>query len=58
MHSTAYDAAKLAQAVNVKYLYLTHISSRYKDQWTILKEARSVFSNVRVAEDLMVTYII
>ncbi|MEM4970872.1 MAG: ribonuclease Z [Sulfolobales archaeon] len=58
MHSTAYDAAKLAQAINARYLYLTHISSRYKDQRVVLEEAQSIFRNVRIAEDLMVTYII
>ncbi|MDT7887853.1 MAG: ribonuclease Z [Desulfurococcales archaeon] len=58
MHSTAYDAARLAQAIGAKYLYLTHISSRYRDQNLILREAQSIFRNTRIAEDLMVTYII
>jgi len=57
-HSTAYGAAFIARSIGVKYLYLTHVSSRYKDPGVVLEEARSVFRSARVAEDLMVTYII
>jgi len=51
-HSTAMEAASIAKASNCNKLFLTHFSSRYKDAQIILKEARSVYSNVELAEDL------
>ncbi len=53
-HSTAAQAAEAAKAAGVGMLVLTHISSRYPDAGVLLEEAKEVFPNTRVAEDLMV----
>ncbi len=53
-HSTAREAAEIAKRAGVRQLILTHISARYsKDATSLLEEAKSVFENVMVAEDLM-----
>jgi len=53
-HSTALEAAEVALKAKVKKLVLTHISSRYSSNPSILEgEAKKVFPNVIVAEDLM-----
>jgi ribonuclease Z len=49
-HLTAREAAELAQNTGVGYLYLTHISRRYKD-YQVLEEAKEVFPNVVVVRD-------
>lgn len=54
MHSTAGEAAKLAQRAGVKKLVLTHISSRYsEDPSSLLNDACRHFPEAIVAEDLM-----
>jgi ribonuclease Z len=54
MHSTAGEAASLAKEAGVHHLVLTHISSRYTDDTTpILEDAKKIFENVTVADDLM-----
>jgi ribonuclease Z len=53
-HSTAAQAAEEAKAAGVEMLVLTHISSRYPDAGVLLEEAKEVFPNTRIAEDLMV----
>jgi ribonuclease Z len=53
-HSTASQAAMIAQKAEVKMLLLGHFSNRYKEPETLLNEARSVFSNTYLAEDLEV----
>lgn len=54
MHSTAREAAEVAKRANVRKLILTHISTRYsKDHSKLLDEAKEVFEDVTVAEDLM-----
>jgi ribonuclease Z len=50
-HLTAYQAARLAFDADVKHLILTHISRRYRER-DVLKEARVVFPNTRIARDL------
>lgn len=56
-HSTARQAAAIAEAAKVKKLILTHISSRYDDpegEWTgerLLEEARCTFPNTELAAD-------
>ena len=51
-HSTPSIAAEAALRAGVKELVLTHLSARYKDPSLLLEQARRVFPNVRVAEDL------
>jgi ribonuclease Z len=54
MHSTAYEAAFIAKRASVSRLILTHISSRYADDATpLLEEARKIFKNTYIAEELM-----
>lgn len=52
-HSTAAEAAETAREAGVKTLVLTHVSSRYPDPGVLLGEAKKVFGDVLVAEDLM-----
>lgn len=52
-HSTASQAAEVAASANVGKLLLTHISSRYPDADILLEQARNIFENTVVAEDLM-----
>jgi ribonuclease Z len=53
-HSTAAEAAEVAKSAGVGLLVLTHISSRYsEDPSVLLKEAKSIFERTIVAEDLM-----
>ncbi|MBT8172383.1 ribonuclease Z [Candidatus Bathyarchaeota archaeon] len=51
-HSTPIIAAEAAKAAGVKRLILTHISARYKDVNLLLKQAKKIFSNTEIAEDL------
>jgi len=53
-HSTAEQAAEVAQKADARKLVLTHISSRYPDTSQLLLEAKKVFENTLIAEDLMV----
>ncbi len=50
-HLTALQAAELARAANVRRLYLTHLSRRYRER-DVLAEARAVFADTVVARDL------
>jgi ribonuclease Z len=52
-HSTATQAARIAEAAKPARLVITHISARYPDARPLLGEARSIFENVELAEDLM-----
>ncbi len=53
-HSTARQAAEVALRAGVKRLYLFHISPRYEgDEEKLLIEARQVFPNTYLAEDLL-----
>jgi ribonuclease Z len=53
-HSTAAQAAEVAKEAKVSRLILTHISSRYSDPAILLEEARLIFPETIVAEDMMV----
>jgi ribonuclease Z len=50
-HSTASQAAKIAQLAKVKRLVLGHFSSRYRDKTGFLTEAGSFFDAVELAAD-------
>jgi len=53
MHMTSVDAAKIAKNANVEKLVLTHFSQRYKEVQSMVKEAKTEFSNVVAAKDFM-----
>ena len=50
-HSTARQAAEIAQAANVGKLVIGHYSNRYKDLQPLLDEARAVFPETYLAKD-------
>ena len=52
-HSTSADAAEIAKASNSKELILTHFSTRYKKTDEMLKQAKDVFENTKLANDFM-----
>lgn len=53
-HSTSAEAARIARDANVRQLILTHISSRYSEKRDVLlDEAKRIFENVQMAEELM-----
>ncbi len=52
-HLTAKQAAEIAKKSKSKKLILTHLSQRYENkEKLILQEARKIFKNVEIAEDL------
>jgi len=51
MHSTAIEAATIAQKAQVKQLILGHYSTRYDSIDLFKQEAETVFSNVLLADD-------
>jgi len=52
-HSTPSQAARIAKEAGVKKLILTHISARYRSTEVLAEQARKIFPNTEVAEDLM-----
>ena len=50
-HSTAREAAQIAQMANAGKLIMGHFSARYKSVSPFLEEARSVFANTEAASD-------
>ena len=52
-HSTAAQAALIAQRAEVGKLLLTHFSSRFSDPAPLLEEARNIFPNTILADDLI-----
>ena len=54
-HSTSVDAAYIAKDSNCKELILTHISTRYGDDYAdiMLKEAQEIFENTKLAKDFL-----
>ena len=53
MHSTAEQAALIAQAAHAGKLILGHFSSRYRDENVLLEEAKSVFPDTILAKEEM-----
>ncbi|MCS6832236.1 MAG: ribonuclease Z [Flammeovirgaceae bacterium] len=49
-HSTALEAAHIAQQANAKKLLLGHFSARYKEKSAFLSEAQNIFPNTLLAE--------
>lgn len=54
MHSTAHDAAMIAQQSEAKQLIIGHYSARYDEHQSFLDEARQVFANTELAEERVV----
>jgi ribonuclease Z len=52
-HSTARQAAEIAREANAKRLLITHFSTRYPDPRVLLDEAREVFPETILADDLL-----
>jgi ribonuclease Z len=50
-HSTAKDAARMANLAGVKKLLVGHFSNRYKSRQGFLKEARPIFPETYIAEE-------
>ena len=53
-HSTARQAGEIARKANVKKLIIGHYSARYNNQNELLNEAKAVFENTVLGEDLTV----
>ncbi|MFT3754213.1 MAG: ribonuclease Z [Paludibacter sp.] len=51
-HSTARQAAEIARKANVKKLIIGHYSARYVNQNELLNEAKSVFEDTILGEDM------
>jgi len=50
-HSTATEAAKMAQLAGAKKLIIGHFSARYKDIMPLVEEAKTIFENTEAAVD-------
>ena len=53
-HSTAIEAATIAQKANVKKLILGHYSSRYNDDSKFKSEAEAIFSHIVLANEQLI----
>ncbi|MEW6210135.1 MAG: ribonuclease Z [Acidobacteriota bacterium] len=51
-HSTAAQAARIAERASARRLLITHFSTRYPDASPLLEEARAVFADTIMARDL------
>ena len=51
-HSTARQAAMVAKEAGVGQLLLGHYSSRYNDENVLLEEAKAVFENTRLTNEM------
>ncbi len=52
-HSTAAQAGECAKKANVRMLVLTHISNRYDDRKAVCNEAKAIFEETILADDMM-----
>ena len=52
-HSTAAQAARTARSAGARRLLLTHFSTRFDDPTPLLEEAREIFPETILAEDLI-----
>jgi ribonuclease Z len=52
-HSTAAQAARTARDAGARRLLITHFSTRFTDPTPLLQEARAIFPDTILAEDLM-----
>jgi ribonuclease Z len=52
MHSTAAQAAEVAKAANVKKLIIGHYSARYTDLSVLLNEAKAIFPNTILGDEV------
>lgn len=52
-HSTASQAAEIANKAKAKWLILTHVSARYKNADVLVEQARKFFAKSDVAEDFL-----
>lgn len=57
LHSTAAQAATVAKDASCKKLILGHFSARYKNLDLLLEEAKAIFPNTILAEDLLKVHI-
>lgn len=57
LHSTAAQAAQIAQAAEVGRLVIGHYSSRYEDETPLLLEAQAVFPDTELAKEGMVVQV-
>lgn len=53
-HSTAKESAMVAKAADAKKLILGHFSARYEDEQLLLDEAKGVFENTFLANEMVV----
>jgi ribonuclease Z len=53
-HLTAKQAALIAREASAQQLILTHFSARYQDLEPFAEEAKAIFPNTLVSEDLKV----
>ena len=51
MHTTAHEAALVAKEARAGKLVIGHYSARIKDEESMLKEAKNVFTNVILAQE-------
>lgn len=52
MHSTARQAAEIARKAGVKKLIIGHFSARYDNKTVLLNQAKEIFENTFLAEDM------
>ena len=53
-HSTARQAAMVARDAEAGKLVLGHYSSRYEDENVLLNEAKEIYSNVELADEMKI----